>query len=340
MVAYQRRGDVVGVKFRTPGEVLRWSWDGAEVESVEGEATHFMVWLDGRGNLCGSGGGLLPRRDGTEVDLVEFKVEYLWRSNWMVFGGRVAGGGLKEDNIERDLYGGLDKVELGAIYEVGGRDEWALGEDLKKVYFQEYDSVVHRDSNAAGVAARRAIYDLGVATGLSAVVGVKKELEREVAKVKSLDEVASKLVGDLDSLRVAIAPHMEEVLAVKDLRDIVLKREEMRLEGDKRVASLMEEVRRLEGEVLRLSEEREELGRQVEMKVTPVVPEVEKSDIFPWLMGLVVAAGVGKSGVAGLQQATSTTPEAEEEVPSEVLEGSDPETHRGELRYMVGRGLT
>lgn len=97
----------------------------------------------------------------------------------------------------------------------------------------------------------------------------------------------------------------------------------MRLEADRRVASLMEEVRRLEGEVLRLSEEREELVSQVRMEVTPVVPEVGGSDIFPWLMGLVVAAGVGKSGVAGLQQATPTTPEAEGEVPSEVLEESD-----------------
>ncbi len=36
MVAYQQRGDGVMVKFRTPGEVLRWGGIGAEVEMVEG----------------------------------------------------------------------------------------------------------------------------------------------------------------------------------------------------------------------------------------------------------------------------------------------------------------
>lgn len=89
-------------------------------------------------------------------------------------------------------------------------DEWALSEVLKGVYFREYDSIVYRDSNAAGVAARRAIYDLGVATGRSEAVRVQKELEKEVARATSLDEVASKLVADLDSLRMAIAPHSVE----------------------------------------------------------------------------------------------------------------------------------
>ena len=349
MVAYQQRGEGVMVKFRTPGEVLRWGGIETEVEWVEEAATHFMVWLE-EGVLCGSGGGMLPPV-GAAVDLVEFRLKDPRRSNWMVFDRPTSGGLMKKkvrlefgygssatpehlgslgDRVPSgaavlgvhevdewgklrvreefsDPLGGsglkrkvslgeeLEKVrgerdelkkELGAIYEVSEKDEWSLTEDLKRIYSQEYDSVVYRDSNAAGVAARRAIYDLGVATGRSEAVRVQKELEKEVARATSLDEVASKLVADLDSLRMAIAPHMEEVLGVVDLRDIVLKREEMRLEADRRVASLMEEVRRLEGEVLRLSEEREELVSQVRMEVTPVVPEVGGSDIFPWLMGL------------------------------------------------------
>lgn len=62
MVAYQQRGEGVMVKFRTPGEVLRWGGIGTEVEWVEEAATHFMVWLE-EGVLCGSGGGMLPPGD-------------------------------------------------------------------------------------------------------------------------------------------------------------------------------------------------------------------------------------------------------------------------------------